>query len=56
MVVLNDATVEGAAFGGDTNIVTLIDRFGHQETLPKLTKWEVSRFIWERIFTLLNRS
>ena len=37
LVVANDVTREGAGFGADTNIVTLLDHRGAVE-LPKMTK------------------
>lgn len=56
MVVLNNPLEEGAAFGGDTNIVTLIDRNGHEEKLPKMSKFEVAEAILNRAQVLLNKN
>lgn len=41
MVVANNLKVEGAGFGVDTNVVTLITRGGERE-LPQMTKEEVA--------------
>ena len=42
LVVANDVTVPGAAFGGDTNVVRLIDRRGQEDALPVLAKDDVA--------------
>lgn len=49
LIVANDATVEGAGFGGDTNIVTLHDRDGGREALPLLAKHAVADVILDRV-------
>lgn len=48
-VVANDVTVEGAGFGTDTNIVTIIDRDGKVYEYPKLRKREVANIILDRL-------
>jgi phosphopantothenoylcysteine decarboxylase/phosphopantothenate--cysteine ligase len=53
-VVANDATEEGAGFGGDTNRVTLVSRDGSAEALPLMTKAEVAEAILDRVETLLT--
>ncbi len=45
LIVLNDITVEGSGFGGDTNQVTLVDRSESVEKLPKMTKAEAAERI-----------
>ena len=55
MVVANDATEEGAGFGGDTNRVTLIARDGSVAPLPLMTKGEVADAILDRVERLLGR-
>ena len=45
MIVVNDVTAEGAGFGSDTNIVTIVTEKG-QECLPVLPKTTVARHIW----------
>jgi phosphopantothenoylcysteine decarboxylase/phosphopantothenate--cysteine ligase len=42
LIVANDITAPGAAFGSDTNVVRLIDRAGLDEALPVLPKEEVA--------------
>lgn len=49
MIVANDLTVEGAGFGTNTNIVTIIDKFGNVYKLDKMTKDEVADEIINRI-------
>lgn len=48
LIVANDVTVQGAGFGADTNIVTLIDARG-AEKLPLMTKRELADVILDRI-------
>ncbi|UCE18393.1 MAG: bifunctional phosphopantothenoylcysteine decarboxylase/phosphopantothenate--cysteine ligase CoaBC [Gemmatimonadota bacterium] len=54
LIVLNCLGEEGAGFGGDTNIVTLIDRFRRIEKLPKLTKRDLANRILDRVVDLVN--
>jgi phosphopantothenoylcysteine decarboxylase/phosphopantothenate--cysteine ligase len=42
LIVLNDVTAPGAEFGGDTNVVRLLDRHGADVRLPVLPKDEVA--------------
>ena len=42
LIVGNDVTAPGAAFGGDTNVVHLIDAACQEEALPVLSKEEVA--------------
>jgi len=42
LIVANDVTAPGAGFGGDTNVVRLIDAAGLDETLPVLPKEDVA--------------
>ena len=51
LIVANDVTAEGAGFGTDTNIVTLISR-GGMETLPLMSKREVAHRIWDAALAL----
>lgn len=48
MIVANNLKVEGAGFGVDTNVVTLLTREGTEE-LPQMTKEEVAATILDRI-------
>ena len=48
-VVANDITAEGAGFGTDTNIVTIIDRDEKVYEYPKLRKREVANIILDRL-------
>jgi phosphopantothenoylcysteine decarboxylase/phosphopantothenate--cysteine ligase len=45
LVVANDVTADGAGFGGDTNVVRMIDTAGLDDTLPVLPKDEVAERI-----------
>jgi len=51
MVVANDLTQDGAGFGVDTNIVTLVTAAG-AEPLPKMSKEALAHVIWDRVLTL----
>lgn len=51
LIVANDVTAEGAGFGVDTNIVTLITKEG-ADALPKLSKSEVAERIWDKALSL----
>ena len=54
LIVANNITLEGAGFGVDTNIVTLIDKKGNIEYLSKMSKREVAEKIWDKIKELMN--
>lgn len=47
LIVANDVTAEGAGFGTDTNIVTLLTRTQAQ-SLPRMSKDDVANRIWDR--------
>ncbi|MBI3189401.1 MAG: bifunctional phosphopantothenoylcysteine decarboxylase/phosphopantothenate--cysteine ligase CoaBC [Ignavibacteriales bacterium] len=48
-IVLNNALEEGAAFGVDTNIVSIISRNGKLERFPKMSKFDVANAILDRV-------
>lgn len=52
LIVANDVTEEGAGFQGDTNKVTLINRFGDVKHFPLMTKKEVAKQLLIEIATL----
>lgn len=54
LIALNDPTEEGAGFGSDANVVTLIDRFRKIEKLPKLTKRQVAERILDRVVEMVK--
>jgi phosphopantothenoylcysteine decarboxylase/phosphopantothenate--cysteine ligase len=54
LVVLNDASEEGAGFGGDTNRVTMVSAGEKDESLPLMTKREVAEAILDKVELLLN--
>ena len=54
LVVVNDATEEGAGFGGDTNRVTLLYPDGRDEVLPLQSKSEVADAILDRVERMAN--
>ncbi len=54
MIVVNDATEEGAGFGVDTNRVTLLHRAGDDEQLPLMAKTDVADAILDRVEKLLG--
>ncbi len=51
MIVANNLKVEGAGFGTDTNIVTVITKDGAEE-LEKMTKDQVAHRLLDRIFQI----
>ena len=55
LIVANDVTMEGAGFGVDTNIVTLIERDGSRQPYPQLSKDEVANVILDRVSALRTR-
>jgi len=55
LIVANDVTAPGAGFGGDTNVVWILDRNGGVEELPCLPKDEVAARLLDRIQGLLGR-
>jgi len=54
LIVANDISKEGAGFGTDTNIVTLINNKDEMEHLSKRSKREVARVVWDKIKELLE--
>ena len=52
MIVANNVKSEGAGFGMDTNIVTLIKRDGSKIELPLMSKTEVAERIIDEIAAL----
>lgn len=42
MIVLNSVNDEGATFGADTNVVTIIEKNGKATKLPKMPKFDVA--------------
>jgi phosphopantothenoylcysteine decarboxylase / phosphopantothenate---cysteine ligase len=52
LIVANDVTQEGAGFGVDTNIVTLITPDGAAQPQPKLHKDEVADLILDRVVSI----
>ena len=55
LLVANDVSQAGAGFDGDTNIVTILTRDGHQVQLGKRTKSEIAHEILNQILALRNR-
>lgn len=51
-IVLNSARDDGAAFGSDTNVVTIISGDGTAESLPKMSKFYVAAEILNRVARL----
>jgi phosphopantothenoylcysteine decarboxylase/phosphopantothenate--cysteine ligase len=56
LIVLNNPTQEGATFGSDTNIVTIIHRGGTSEHFEKMPKYDVANLILDRIVSAFNKS
>ncbi len=56
LIVANNPTEEGAGFGSDTNVVTLITPDGRADRLPRQTKFDVANIILDRILPMLRSS
>jgi len=56
LVVLNSLKDEGAGFGTDTNIVTIIDIKGKEERLPRMSKFDVANSILDRVSAFLHKN
>lgn len=52
LIVANDILLEGAGFQSDTNIVTLLDRQGTCEELPRAPKREIADAILTKVVAL----
>ncbi|MBY7143687.1 bifunctional phosphopantothenoylcysteine decarboxylase/phosphopantothenate--cysteine ligase CoaBC [Virgibacillus sp. NKC19-3] len=50
-IVINNVSTEGAGFGGDTNIVTYVNKHQRQEEIELSTKQEIA----EKILTFIDR-
>jgi phosphopantothenoylcysteine decarboxylase/phosphopantothenate--cysteine ligase len=53
LIVLNSLKDKGAGFGGDTNVVTIVDRKGKADKLSLMSKFDVANEILNRIQKLL---
>lgn len=49
MIVLNSLKDEGAGFGSDTNVVTILTRDGSEERLARMPKIDVAHAILDRV-------
>ncbi len=54
MIVANDITEDGAGFGTDTNIVTIIKADGNQTEYPIMSKKELAKIILRELATMMN--
>lgn len=54
LIVANDILAEGAGFQSDTNIVTLLDRHGTCEQLPRSSKRDVADVILTKVVSMRN--
>ena len=54
LIVANDILEEGAGFQSDTNIVTLLDRDGTCEQLPRSSKRDVADAILTKVVSIRN--
>jgi len=55
LIIANDLTKEGAGFAGDTNIVKMIDKAGHIEDIPKMTKEQLAHKILDRALQIYSQ-
>ncbi len=54
MIVLNNPRTEGAGFGSETNVVTILTRGGAEESFPLLEKSKVADIILDRAAAILD--
>lgn len=52
LIVVNNPTTPGAGFNTDTNVVTIIDKTGKAEAFEKMTKFEVSQIILDKLILM----
>lgn len=55
LIVANDVSRAGIGFDADENQVTLFDRWGGVEALPKMSKLDVAQALLDRIVSLKGR-
>ena len=55
LICANDVSAEGAGFGVDTNLVTLLEPGRESEALDLMSKYDVSVRILDRVKTILER-
>jgi phosphopantothenoylcysteine decarboxylase/phosphopantothenate--cysteine ligase len=53
VIVLNNPLAEGAGFGSDTNVVTVITASGEVERLPRMAKIDIANALFSRFAPLL---
>jgi phosphopantothenoylcysteine decarboxylase/phosphopantothenate--cysteine ligase len=54
MIVLNNPLDEGAGFGSDTNVVSVITASGTVEQFPRMAKFDVANALLSRVTPLLT--
>lgn len=55
-IVLNNPLVEGAAFGSETNVVTILDSSGRIEKFGTMPKFDVATIILNKVSSLFTQS
>jgi hypothetical protein len=55
LIVINNPLEKGAAFGAETNRVTILDPDGQIQELPILSKLQVGEEIMDRLFNLIQK-
>lgn len=55
LIVANNVKEEGAGFGHDTNVVSMIDKDMQVQNLPMMSKVELAIKIYDRIIDMLNK-
>jgi phosphopantothenoylcysteine decarboxylase / phosphopantothenate---cysteine ligase len=55
-IVLNNPLVDGAAFGADTNVVTILERGGTIQSYDKMSKFDVATIILNKVTLLFPQS
>ncbi len=52
LVVVNNPNQPGAAFAGETNIVSIVSKDGHVDNLPLLSKFDVAESVIARVIAI----
>ncbi|HAR45442.1 MAG TPA: bifunctional 4'-phosphopantothenoylcysteine decarboxylase/phosphopantothenoylcysteine synthetase, partial [Nitrospiraceae bacterium] len=55
LIIANDLNREGAGFGEDTNIVTMITRSGETTDLPLMSKDQIAAKIVDKVAEILRK-
>jgi phosphopantothenoylcysteine decarboxylase/phosphopantothenate--cysteine ligase len=55
LIIANDVTEKGSGFDGDTNVATLLDRYGRVQPFPLMSKDELANRIYDYLLVLKSK-